>query len=179
MCMSRPGMLQGSFCDSSNIKELILSPAQFQFYKVCNLFFLPRVLPFWIFPRTMSWVLGKTILFRVIPQISFLGTLIQMPLSVSLFYPFFSSRQTTVIISLLNLLRFWTPTPSVKMHIHFTSQSLIQYQCCRWGQHQIGDWFTELLGFWTLSIVRILIVTRKKKNKHDVSETGSVSVLRW
>jgi hypothetical protein len=37
---------------------------------------------------------------------------------------------------------------------------------------------TELLGFWTLSIVRILIVTRKKKNKHDVSETGSVSVLR-
>jgi hypothetical protein len=36
----------------------------------------------------------------------------------------------------------------------------------------------ELLGFWTLSIVRILIVTRKKKNKHDVSETGSVSVLR-
>jgi hypothetical protein len=37
--------------------------------------------------------------------------------------------------------------------------------------------YTELLGFWTLSIVRILIVTRKK-NKHDVSETGSVSVLR-
>jgi hypothetical protein len=37
---------------------------------------------------------------------------------------------------------------------------------------------TELLGFWTLSIVRILIVTRKKKNKHNVSETGSVSVLR-
>jgi hypothetical protein len=36
---------------------------------------------------------------------------------------------------------------------------------------------TELLGFWTLSIVRILIVTRKK-NKHDVSETGSVSVLK-
>jgi hypothetical protein len=32
------------------------------------------------------------------------------------------------------------------------------------------------LGFWTLSIVRILIVTRKKKNKHDVSETGSGSV---
>jgi hypothetical protein len=26
--------------------------------------------------------------------------------------------------------------------------------------------------------LRILIVTRKKKNKHDVSETGSVSVLR-
>jgi hypothetical protein len=39
-------------------------------------------------------------------------------------------------------------------------------------------YLTELLGFWTLSIVRILIVTRKKKNKHDVSETGSVSVLR-
>jgi hypothetical protein len=37
---------------------------------------------------------------------------------------------------------------------------------------------TELLGFWTLSIIRILIVTRKKKNKHDISETGSVSVLR-
>jgi hypothetical protein len=37
---------------------------------------------------------------------------------------------------------------------------------------------SELLGFWTLSIVRILIVTRKKKKKHDVSETGSVSVLR-
>jgi hypothetical protein len=36
---------------------------------------------------------------------------------------------------------------------------------------------TELLGFRTLSIVRILIITRKK-NKHDVSETGSVSVLR-
>jgi hypothetical protein len=35
----------------------------------------------------------------------------------------------------------------------------------------------ELLGFRTLSIVRILIITRKK-NKHDVSETGSVSVLR-
>jgi hypothetical protein len=34
-----------------------------------------------------------------------------------------------------------------------------------------------LLGFWTLSIVRILIVTRKK-NKHDVSETGSQS-LDW
>jgi hypothetical protein len=29
--------------------------------------------------------------------------------------------------------------------------------------------YTELLGFWTLSIVRILIVTRKKKKKHDVS----------
>jgi hypothetical protein len=37
---------------------------------------------------------------------------------------------------------------------------------------------SELLGFWTLSIVQILIVTRKKKNKHDVSETGSVFVLR-
>jgi hypothetical protein len=37
---------------------------------------------------------------------------------------------------------------------------------------------TELLGFWTLSILRILMVTRKKKNKHDVSKTGSVSVLR-
>jgi hypothetical protein len=37
---------------------------------------------------------------------------------------------------------------------------------------------TELLGFRTLSIVRILIITRKK-NKHDVSETGFVSVLRW
>jgi hypothetical protein len=36
----------------------------------------------------------------------------------------------------------------------------------------------ELLGFRTLSIVRILIITRKK-NKHDVSETGSVSALRW
>jgi hypothetical protein len=36
---------------------------------------------------------------------------------------------------------------------------------------------TELLGFRTLSIVRILILTRKN-NKHDVSETGSVSVLR-
>jgi hypothetical protein len=36
---------------------------------------------------------------------------------------------------------------------------------------------TELLEFRTLSIVRILIITRKK-NKHDVSETGSVSVLR-
>jgi hypothetical protein len=36
---------------------------------------------------------------------------------------------------------------------------------------------TELLGFRTLSIVRILIITRKM-NKHDVSETGSVSVLR-
>jgi hypothetical protein len=35
----------------------------------------------------------------------------------------------------------------------------------------------ELLGFRTLSIVRSLIITRKK-NKHDVSETGSVSVLR-
>jgi hypothetical protein len=42
----------------------------------------------------------------------------------------------------------------------------------------LGALHTELLGFWTLSIVRILIVTRKNKNKHDVSETGSVSVLR-
>jgi hypothetical protein len=37
---------------------------------------------------------------------------------------------------------------------------------------------TKQTELWTLSIVRILIVTRKKKNKHDVSETGSVSVLR-
>jgi hypothetical protein len=37
--------------------------------------------------------------------------------------------------------------------------------------------YTELLGFWSLSIVWILIITRKK-NKHDVLETGSVSVLR-
>jgi hypothetical protein len=37
--------------------------------------------------------------------------------------------------------------------------------------------YTELLGFRTLSIVWILIITRKK-NKHDVLETGSVSVLR-
>jgi hypothetical protein len=43
---------------------------------------------------------------------------------------------------------------------------------------ELGRICTELLGFWTLSIVRILIVTRKKKNKNDVSETGSVSVLR-
>jgi hypothetical protein len=46
------------------------------------------------------------------------------------------------------------------------------YSKVRIGKH------LELLGFWTLSIVRILIVTRKKKNKHKVSETGSVSVLR-
>jgi hypothetical protein len=43
---------------------------------------------------------------------------------------------------------------------------------------EVKNIHTELLGFWTLSIVRILLVTRKKKNKHDVSETGSVSVLR-
>jgi hypothetical protein len=34
-----------------------------------------------------------------------------------------------------------------------------------------------LLGFWTLSIVRILIVTRKKKNKHDVSETIKIRTM--
>jgi hypothetical protein len=32
-----------------------------------------------------------------------------------------------------------------------------------------------LLGFWTLSIVRY----SKKPEEHNVSETGSVSVLRW
>jgi hypothetical protein len=37
---------------------------------------------------------------------------------------------------------------------------------------------TELLGFRTLSIARI-VFNYKKKEKHDVSETGSVSVLRW
>lgn len=144
--MSRPGMPQCLFCQFKYKRTFSPPPAQFQFYNVSNLFFLPRVLPFWIFARTMSWVLGKTTLFRVIPQISFLGTLIQMLLSVSLSYPFLSSNQTTVIISLLSL-RFWTPMPSLKMHIHFTSQSLIQYQCCGWGQHQIGDC---LLGRYTL-----------------------------
>jgi hypothetical protein len=33
---------------------------------------------------------------------------------------------------------------------------------------------TELLDFWTFSIVRY-----SRKHKHDVSEIGSVSVLRW
>jgi hypothetical protein len=32
----------------------------------------------------------------------------------------------------------------------------------------------ELMGFWTLSIVR-----KSKITKHDISETGSASVLRW
>jgi hypothetical protein len=36
----------------------------------------------------------------------------------------------------------------------------------------------RIAGVWTLSIVRILIVTRKK-NKNNVSDTGSVSVFRW
>jgi hypothetical protein len=51
------------------------------------------------------------------------------------------------------------------------------YKTASYGQLQTLNGITELLGFWTLSIVRILIVTRKK-NKHDVSETGSVYVLR-
>jgi hypothetical protein len=41
---------------------------------------------------------------------------------------------------------------------------------------QVRNLSTELLGlFWTLSIV--LYVEDKKS--HNVSETGSVSVLRW
>jgi hypothetical protein len=39
-----------------------------------------------------------------------------------------------------------------------------------WGKAKIK--FTELLGFWTFSIVWY-------SREHDVSETGSVSVLRW
>jgi hypothetical protein len=35
--------------------------------------------------------------------------------------------------------------------------------------------FSEILGFWTLSIVLVL---KTNYGKHDVSETGSVSVLR-
>jgi hypothetical protein len=35
---------------------------------------------------------------------------------------------------------------------------------------------TEILGFRTLSIV--LVVEKQTKKQHDVSETGSVSVLR-
>jgi hypothetical protein len=35
------------------------------------------------------------------------------------------------------------------------------------------DLDTELLGFWTFSIVLY-----SREQKHDVSETGSVSVLR-
>jgi hypothetical protein len=45
------------------------------------------------------------------------------------------------------------------------------------GWRKLHNEDTELLGFRALSIVRILIITRKN-NKHDVSETGSVSVLR-
>jgi hypothetical protein len=47
-------------------------------------------------------------------------------------------------------------------------------------EHMFGDSTvlfsrsSELLGFWTLSTIR-----NSKYRKHSVSETGSVSVLRW
>jgi hypothetical protein len=37
------------------------------------------------------------------------------------------------------------------------------------------QYYSGLLGFWTLSIVRY----SKKTEEHNVSETGSVSILRW
>jgi hypothetical protein len=63
---------------------------------------------------------------------------------------------------------------------NFTSNVLNKYRSPQITKvmYSIRNIFTALLGFRTLSIVRILIITRKK-NKHDVSETGSVSILRW
>jgi hypothetical protein len=49
-----------------------------------------------------------------------------------------------------------------------------QQSCSSEAANQTFTFQTELLGFWTFPASGIL-----ENRKHDVSETGSVSVLRW